>query len=198
MAFSPDGKTGWVTGGGAEGTLRRVALHDGGPGRAVPIGSHPQGIAVMPGGERALIALNGAAAISFVALGRKPHPARLIETDSYPSRIAITPDGRTAFVTHNDFGAKAISVVDLVRGRTVRTVQTGADPADLVVTPSGNGAVIACAGDGTVRIWAGRRRSRTYEVGGAPRAVAVIRGHCVAVDGDSGRLHSIRLPQWAR
>lgn len=194
VVFSANGRRAYVSGGGAEGTLTRV---DPGTGRVhapIPLGAHPRGLALLPGGKHALVALNGAAQLVLVSLTAR-RVVRRIRTAPFPSRVAVAAKPNRALVTHNGFGARSATLVELGGKRSRRRVAVGRDPSDVAFSASGRTAVVTARGSGVVTLLDGRtgRRLRTIRGGGAPRSAVVANGRGIVADGRSGRLASIRL-----
>jgi DNA-binding beta-propeller fold protein YncE len=193
VAFAPNGRSAYVTGGGRDGTLTRV---DPGTGRVhapIAIGHHPRGLAVHPDGKRALVALNGDSALAFVSLTRRS--VRRIPTRGFPYLVAISPGGTRALVTHNGFGDRAVTPVDLVTRKAGRPASVGADPAGVAFTASGRSALVAAPGSRAVMLVDGRtaRRRKTVAQPGRPRSLAVAGSRVIVADGATGQLTAIRL-----
>ncbi len=194
VVFGRSGRSAYVAGGGRDGTLTRVDPEHGRVHPPLAIGAHPRGLALMPDGKHALVALNGEAAVAVVAL-RKLRVTRRIKTRAFPAQVAIAPDGKRALVTHNGFGDRALSRLDLVKWRARAVLVTGLDPAAVAFDRSGKLAVVASAGANTVTVLdarTGRRRRRVHG-GGAPRCVAIAGRRAFVADGRSGQLKAIRL-----
>lgn len=193
VAYAPDGRSACVIGGGATGVLTRIDVHAKTVHAPVELGSHPRGLALMPDAKHALVALNGAAAVVSVELAHG-RIARRVKTAPFPFRIAVAPNGRRAVVTHNGYGSRRATSLDLVKWRG-HAVRTGLDPSGVAFDRSGRVAMIANAGSGTVALLdagTGRRR-RTLKHGGAPRSVVVSGTRGYVADAITGQLTSIRL-----
>jgi DNA-binding beta-propeller fold protein YncE len=194
VAFTHDGRSAYVAGGGAHGTLTRVELRSGHVHTPIEVGAHPHGLALHPDGKRALVALNGAGAVAVVALARRKVERR-IPTSRLPSQLALSKDGTRAFVTHNGFGDQAVTPIDVTHRRARRQVRVGRDPAGVAFSASGATALVTAAGSGTIVMLDSRtgRRRRTVKRGGVPRGVAVSGSRAVVADARTGRLTAIRL-----
>jgi len=193
VAFAPDGHTAWVANSARDGELVRVRPSTGRVHAAIALGSHPRGLAITPDGEHALVALNGDSAVAVVAL-RHGRVVRRIATGAYPYQIAISPNGMHAWVTHNDFGARRATPLDLKHWRAGRAVATGLDPSGIAYGRAGRTVVVAESGSGTISVLdahSGRRRRRV-KAGKTPRAIVVSRRHVFVVDGRSGHLTAVR------
>ena len=66
-----------------------------------------------------------------------------------PYELAFSPDHARLFVSN--WADRTISVIDLKSRRVVKTVEVGANPNDMVVTPDGR-LFVACASDDTIRV----------------------------------------------
>jgi DNA-binding beta-propeller fold protein YncE len=194
VAFAPNGRSAYVSGGGREGTLTRVDPRSGRVHAPVAVGEHPRGVALHPDGKRALVALNGDAAIAVLSLARG-RVLRRIATRPFPYLLAIAPDGRRALASHNGFGDRIVTPIDLVGRHARRPVTVGTDPAGVAFSDSGALALVAATGSRTVTLLDGRtwRRRRTVRPAGVPRSVAIAAGRAIVADGGTGRLTAIRL-----
>lgn len=194
VAFAPDGRSAYVVGGGADGALTRFDTRSWSTREPVALGRHPRGLALLPDGDRALVALNGDAAVAVVALPRNS-VARRVPTPPYPYLLAVSPDGTRALLSHNGFGSAAVSPIDLSRGRVRPPVAVGADPAGVAFSESGAVALVAATAAGAVTVLDGRswRPRRVVRRTGAPRSVAVAGRRAIVADGATGRLSAIRL-----
>jgi DNA-binding beta-propeller fold protein YncE len=195
VAITVSGRTAYVAGGGAHGTLTRVVPRRGRVADPIALGAHPRGLVLDPFGAFALVALNGAAQVVVVDLKRARVTHR-IATAAFPAQLAISPDGRRALVTHNGFGVRAVSVLDLLTHKVVGRVRVGADPAGVAFSRTGATALVSAAGAGTVTLLDGRtgRRRRTVRTPGtAPRAVTVSGTRGLVADARTGTLSAIKL-----
>lgn len=193
VAFAADGRSAYVSGGGADGTLSRVDTDSGRVHPPIPLGPHPRGLAVLGSGKRALVALNGAGELALVSLASAR--VRRIATAPFPNQLAVSPDGKRAFATHNGFGADAVTAINLDRAHAGRPIQVGRDPAGVAFSRSGASALVAATGAGTVTLLDGRsgRLRRVFKPGESPRSVAVAGRKGVVADARSGRLTAFPL-----
>jgi DNA-binding beta-propeller fold protein YncE len=191
IVLSRDGRTAYVTGGGQHGWLRRVDARTGAAGRAVAIGRHPRDLALTADGRHVLVTLNGDAVVAVVAR-RDDHLVTRISTAPFPGQIAAAPRGDRAVVTHDGFGGRAVSFLDIGTLRVARTAPTGPDPAGVAYVGARK-VLVAERGRGNIAVLdahtgARRRRIRT---GGWPRAVVVADGRIFVVDEQTGRLSAL-------
>jgi DNA-binding beta-propeller fold protein YncE len=194
VAFTADGRSAYVVGGGTEGTLTRIDVRTGNVHTPVALGSHARGLAILRDGEHALVALNGDHAIAFVAL-TSGKVARRIATPPYPHDVAVSAGGTHALATHDGFGARRVTPIDVRRGRAGRQISVGADPGGVAFARSGALAIVAATGSGHVSLIDARsgRRRRAIAVGGAPRSVTVGGRRGFVADLLSGEVKAIRL-----
>jgi DNA-binding beta-propeller fold protein YncE len=192
VAFAPDGRA-YVATGGDEGSLVEVDPHTGHGRRAVDLGHDPRGLCFTPHGRHMLVALNGDAQVAVVALETLKVVGR-IATAPFPSFVAAAPTGGRAVVSHNGYGSTSVSVLDVPRGKTVRVLSVGPDPA--AVGFAGPGALlVAERGSGTVSVYdahSGRRRHH-ITTGGWPRAIALRGRRAFVADEQTGQLHSFGI-----
>jgi YVTN family beta-propeller protein len=66
-----------------------------------------------------------------------------------PYELALSPDGARLFVSN--WADRTVSVIDLVRGVTIKTIPVGANPNDMLATPDGRLFVVS-SGDNTVAV----------------------------------------------
>lgn len=192
VAFAPDGNA-YVAGGGSAGRLLRVDPRHGRVTGEVALGRDPRGLAITPHGGYALVALNGDAQVAVVALATLEVVGR-IATAPFPYLVAAAPAGGRAHVSHNDFGARHVSVLDVLGGRTVHRLAVGPDPAGLAC--SGLRALaVAERGAGTVSVYDPRsgRRRRRIAVGGWPRAIALRGRRAYVADEQTGQLKAFGI-----
>lgn len=152
LAFAPDGRTLFASGGG-EDVVRRytvdsagrltettpIALPTTNPAGAA-VNPFPAGLAVTPDGRRLVVADAQADAVSVVDL-----PTGAVHTTTAghrPYGVVTALDGRTAYVTNQ--GANTVSVVDI----------SGAEPAQRATIPVGThpNAVVSSADGATLYV----------------------------------------------
>lgn len=187
VGYAPDG-TAYVAGGGSAGRLLRVDPRHGRFTGEVALGADPRGLAFTPHGRYALVALNGAAEVAVVDLERLAVVGR-IPTAPFPYLLAVAPHGGQAYVSHNAFGARHVSVLDVLDGRTTRRLAVGPDPAGLACAGP-HALAVAERGAGTVSLYDPRsgRRRRRVAVGGWPRAIVARGRRAYVADEQTGRL----------
>ena len=67
-----------------------------------------------------------------------------------PYEVRLSPDGSRLFASN--WSDRTVSVIDLGRGGATKTLATGPNPNDMLVTPDGR-LFVVCSGDNTVRVF---------------------------------------------
>ncbi|MFL5894529.1 MAG: alkaline phosphatase family protein [Thermoleophilaceae bacterium] len=139
-AVTPDGKLGLVSN-ETPGTLSVIDLKAGKKVKDIQVGphlSHPEGIAVDPGGERAYVALANDDLVAVVDL-KKLTVDRMLSVGrpqglgTAPVSVSVTRDGRRLLVA--DSGEDAIAVFDLRNFSLIGRVPVGSYPVAAFATP---------------------------------------------------------------
>ncbi|HEX6964198.1 MAG TPA: alkaline phosphatase family protein [Gemmatimonadaceae bacterium] len=117
LAFSPDGRSLFVSGGNSDVVYRYAWQHDS--------ASLADSIVLESNGRR--------------GNGRRQNGRR------YPSGLALSPDGATLYAAENL--ADSLAIIDVASGRVTARVATGRYPYDVVVAPDGTVYVSAWGGD---------------------------------------------------
>lgn len=129
LAFAPDGKTLYASGGGNE-VIRRYRVDAGVLTEQAPIplptsnpadvkiNPFPSGIALTPDGQRLLVADQQADAFSVVELASGA--VHTVAAGHKPYGVVSSPDGHSAYVTNE--GANTVSVMDLTGSQQPRSV----------------------------------------------------------------------------
>jgi DNA-binding beta-propeller fold protein YncE len=156
IAFSPDGRTAYVSGEpkgdiaaegptkGDAGDVIHVFSVDPATGRgteqdpiALPKPSSgldwPVGLAVSPNGRQLVVALNQKAEAAVIDLATRQ--ARLVGTGDYPTGVAITRDGRYALVTCEQSGT--VDVIDLAAATRTKQIPLGGALGNTLAHPEG-------------------------------------------------------------
>jgi DNA-binding beta-propeller fold protein YncE len=156
IAFSPDGRTAYVSGEpkgdiaaegptkGDAGDVIHVFSVDLATGRgseqdpiALPKPSSgldwPVGLAVSPDGRQLVVALNQQAEAAVVDLASRH--ARVVGTGDYPTGVAITRDGRHALVTCEQSGT--VDVIDLATATRTKQIPLGGALGNTLAHPEG-------------------------------------------------------------
>ena len=68
---------------------------------------------------------------------------------STPYEVRLSPDGRRLFASN--WADRTVSVIDLTKGAAIKTIPVGANANDMLITPDGR-LFVVCSGDNTVRV----------------------------------------------
>ncbi|MGW0879659.1 beta-propeller fold lactonase family protein [Streptomyces sp. NPDC002671] len=200
LAFSPDGKRAYASGGGREiihtydvsgGRLTEttpIKLPTKNPdGQAVNM--YPAGLAVTPDGQRLVVADRLADAATVVNLA--DGSMSTVAVGHAPYAVALAEDGKTAFVTNQ--GGDTVSVLDLSGSAPVvsTTVKVGTHP-NAVVADAGQHTLYVANGDSdqvSVIDVATRKVTRTISLAPYPNAPVGSNPDALALSGDGRRLY---------
>jgi len=154
LAFSPDGKQFFVSGGDSG----EIHVFSYAKGKAVFARSAKPssataaiflaGIAVHPGTEK-LYVCNEANHEIWVLRPKTLALEAVIPVGQHPHTCVVGADRRHLYVS--DWGSRSVSVVDLKQGRRVSDIAVGVRPNDMALAPDGR-LFVACAGDNTVHV----------------------------------------------
>lgn len=124
MAFSPDGKTAWVS---------NYSMY---------------GQNFLPEGKDACLGPEGISDSYLYKIDTETlEIVDAIEVGAVPKYVAATPDGEKVLVTN--WCSMDLSVVDVSKGKTVKTIPLGGDnPRGIEVSPDSKTAYVALMGDG--------------------------------------------------
>jgi YVTN family beta-propeller protein len=172
----------------------------------VPVGSHPDGVAVDPRGELAYVANSGSNSVSVIDI-KKQSVVRAILVGRAPQKVAIDPDGRHIYVTN--FGDNTVSVIDaptqlglnyvqsLLKLKVNNIIPVGLNPRGLAVAPDSHTAFVVNVGEDTMSVIDTENSTvvRTAYVGYSPDQVAVSRdGTAYVTSRGDGTVTIIRRP----
>lgn len=139
VVVTPDGATAVVADYGEQQpgrTLTVVDLVNGRPLRTLDLAPHqrPHGLALLPDGRLAVTSeTSGALLLVDLEAGRVA--AELPTAQAASHMVALTPDGARAFVAN--IGDGSLTAFDLLAGRRLAVVPTGAGAEGVDVTPDG-------------------------------------------------------------
>lgn len=117
------------------------------PGKPIPAGSRPYGIAITRSGLTAYVTDFGSDTVTPINL-RTNTPGAPITAGNQPYGIAITPNGKTAYVTN--FGDGTVTPINLRNDIPGAPIRVGNNPQGIAITPDGKTAYVANSGDNTV------------------------------------------------
>ncbi len=140
-------------------------------GKAIPVGSGPDAIALTPAGRTAYVANSGSGTVTPIDTANM-RPGRPIRVGSDPSAIAVAPDGRTAYVV--DAGSNAVTPIDTATNRAQPPIRVGTSPRSIALVPHGRDAyVLDWGGSSITPIDLKTRKARPpIPVGSYPVAIA--------------------------
>ncbi|MCD6303917.1 MAG: PD40 domain-containing protein, partial [Planctomycetes bacterium] len=133
IAFSPDGRTAYVTNNTA-GTVSIIDAEKMKVAGEVRVGSRPTGIAVGPGGKVVFAAVTGDHVVAFMDPRARKVAARLA-CGYEPTGLAVSPDGRRLYAAN--FISGDVAVIDVAARRLLRRIPVGRAPTYLAITPDG-------------------------------------------------------------
>ncbi len=167
IALSPDGKTGFASGGGSADTQKRNIVRTatisatGGivVGPNIPVsdpippksfGTFPAGMAMSPDGQRLYVALNLAGSLGVIDVASKTL-LTTIPVGLSPWGVAAHPTRHEVYVTNR--GDQTVSVVDTDTNEMRASVATGSNPNAIAVTPDGSKVFVANANTDDVTVF---------------------------------------------
>lgn len=145
VAFSPDGKTAYVTNNG-NGTVTPINPATGVAGSPITVGGSPSGIAAAPDGD--LLVVNNSGRQLLEVDPSSGSIVRAIPVGASPQWPAITPDGKTVLVPNA--GSRSVTVADIATGAVEATIPVGATPTDVAIPPGGDRAYVTNESSGSV------------------------------------------------
>ena len=200
LAFSPDGRTLYASGGGNNivrtYSVRATGLTEKGSiplPTSTPTGGtinpFPAGIAVTPDGGRLVVADQLADAVSVIDLDS--NAVHTTGIGHRPYDVLVSPDGRTAYLT--DQGGSELSVVDLSGPDPVRraTIGVGMHPNRMIARADGSTLYVADGDSDEVSVvdTTSGRTTRTLSVAPYPGAPAGSNPDALALSEDGRTLY---------
>lgn len=193
MAFSPDGRTAWVSnysmygnGFGPEGRdactdasrtsrsfVYRIDTSSYAVTAVVEVGAVPKYVAETPDGKHVLVTNWCSMDLSVIDTATAKVVATIPTTGQHPRGIAVSKDSRTAYIAV--MGSDKVVAIDLVRRTTRDFARTGKGPRHVVISPDGTRLFVTNNADGTVvEVDASNGHVlRTVRVGVEPRSMAM-------------------------
>ncbi len=154
LAFSPDGKRFYVTG-GSRGNLYTFKYSNGKAELDKITKPEPEaelvflaGVAVSPSSGKAFIC-NEANHEIWVVNPDTLKVERAIGAGEHPHSCILGADGRHLYVSN--WGGRSVSVIDTKTMHRVRDIGVGVRPNDMALAPDGR-LFVTCAGDNTVHV----------------------------------------------
>ncbi len=117
-------------------------------GAPIPVGTHPDAIAITPNGRTAYVVNFGSDNVTPVDVSTDTAaPAgSWIPVGSEPDAIAISPDGNYAYVANSGDGT--VDKIALATGQVVDTISVGGSPTGIAISPNGRTAYVTDNGNG--------------------------------------------------
>lgn len=193
MAFSPDGKTAWVSNyamygegfspegadactgpeGISDSYLYKIDTDSLEIKDVVRVGAVPKYVAATHDGSKVLVTNWCSMDLDVVDTAKGEVVTTIPIDGKHPRGIAITPDDKVAFVAV--MGSDKTVRVDLESGKTSDFAATGDGPRHLLVSPDGSKLYISNNGAGTVsEVDATTGKTlRDVQVGSEPRSMAI-------------------------
>jgi YVTN family beta-propeller protein len=106
----------------------------------IPVGAHPQGLAVNPAGTRVYVANWDSNNVSVIDTGNNTELTK-VTVGTSPMRVAVHPSGAKVYVSNNDSGT--VSVIDAANNTVTDTINVGSQPRGLSVNPAGTKLYVA-------------------------------------------------------
>ncbi|MEK4242620.1 beta-propeller fold lactonase family protein [Janibacter sp. FSL W8-0316] len=193
MAFSPDGKTAWVSNyamygegfspegadactgpeGISDSYLYKIDTDSLEIKDVIQVGAVPKYVAATHDGSKVLVTNWCSMDLDVVDTAKGEVVTTIPIDGKHPRGIAITPDDKVAFVAV--MGSDKTVRVDLESGKTSDFAATGDGPRHLLVSPDGSKLYISNNGAGTVsEVDATTGKTlREVQVGSEPRSMAI-------------------------
>ena len=106
----------------------------------VPVGKHPDGVAVSPDGKHAYVTNFASDSVSVIGTLTNTVEAT-VPVGVQPFGISVTPDGQHVYVAN--YGANSVSVIATATNEVVDTVTMGLNgPSGVAVSPDGKHAYV--------------------------------------------------------
>lgn len=106
-------------------------------GTPIPVGRHPDAVAITPNGETAYVANFGSNNVTPIntASDSAGTSASWIAVGNEPDALAITPDGRYVYVANA--GSGTISKISTATSQVTSTIAVGGTPSAIAISPDG-------------------------------------------------------------
>lgn len=193
MAFSPDGKTAWVSNyamygrnfspegrdactsakGISDSYVYRIDTTSYAIERVVRVGAVPKYVAVTPDGSKVLVTNWCSMDLSVIDARTAKVVATVPLQGAHPRGIAVSPDSHVAYVAI--MGSDKVMRVDLRTDAARPFAHTGEGPRHVVISPDGRTIYVTNNGSGTVSAVDAKTGTvkRSVKVGHEPRSMAL-------------------------
>jgi YVTN family beta-propeller protein len=139
----------------------------------IPVGNHPNGLAVTPDGKKVYVGDNQGVSVIDTATNMVATTIGLPDGQT-ASGVAVSPDGSTVYAA--GLSAANIGIVSIIITATdmvATTIEVGNDPEGVAVSPDGSAVYVANFRDGTVSVISQGLVTATISVGIEPTSVVV-------------------------
>ncbi len=193
MAFSPNGRTAWVSNyamygrgfspegkdactsgrGISDSYVYEIDTRTYAIERVVRVGAVPKYVAMTPDGHHVLVTNWCSMDLSIIDARTAAVVATVPMQGAHPRGIAVSPDSRTAYVAV--MGSDKVVKVNLATHAVGTFSRTGDGPRHIVISPDGRTLYVTNNGSGTVSEVAAAtgKVERTVRVGHEPRSMAI-------------------------
>ena len=141
------------------------------PGTAIPVGTHPTGIAITQNGATAYVATYGNTVVPIDTATNTAGTPIAVGNSSFG--IAITPNGATVYVTLRL--SDTVVPINTATNTAGTPIGVGTNPFGIAITPNGATAYVANYGSNTVTpiATATNTAGTAIKVGSGPAAIAI-------------------------
>jgi len=167
IALTPDGKTGFASGGGStdpqkRNIVRTATISAAGSivlGANIPVsepvlqpdfGTFPAGMAMSPDGQRLYVALNLDGSLAVIDVASRT-VLTTVPVGKSPWGVAAHPTRHEVYVTNR--GDQSVSIVDTDTNQMRASVGTGSNPNAIAVAPDGSKVFVANANSDDVTVF---------------------------------------------
>ncbi len=198
VAFSPDGKRVFASGGGANAIYIYDLANWWKPARVARFSfdppqrqRFPAGLALTPDGRTLCVANLLAEELALINVSDSAKPALIdtVRVGSRPYAVAVDKDGLLAYVAL--WGEPRVAIVDLRGKSLLATVKVGERPTALAFSPDGKNIYVACAGGDSIAIVSteARKVAATVSLRASTSDLQPSRPTALAVAPDGNRLY---------
>ncbi|HXZ80458.1 MAG TPA: YncE family protein [Terriglobales bacterium] len=116
----------------------------------IPVGKGPEGIDLSPDGKELWTAHSRDGGVSIIDIGGRRVSQTLDLHTKRSNRLKFTPDGKLVLIS--DMEGDELLVLDAAARKEVKRLKPGHQPEGILITPDGERAYIAVAGDNAVAV----------------------------------------------